>query len=230
MVCNRDELRTRPSALPPRLVESGTRRSAMPIDAEAGGTWVAVNDAGVAATLLNLNLPDAKPVDRAESRGQIIPPLMACGSAAEAAEAAGNLLPTQYKPFRLVLADPSMVYLIRSDGHALSVKQIGSPGSGPMLFTSSGLGDHLVEGPRRELFEQLFAGPPETWLRVQSNFHRHRWQDQLPLSVLMSRDDAATVSISSVDIDERIALQYWSNPTLFDSPADAESISLTEVA
>ena len=70
-------------------------------------------------------------------------------------------------------------------------------GRTPLLFTSSGLGDHLVEGVRRELFEGFFAGPAEGWRAAQDGFHRHRWEEgRGHLSVNMARPDARTVSFA----------------------------------
>jgi len=227
MVCNRDELRTRPPAAPPRFVQAGTHRVVMPIDGEAGGTWIAANDAGLAATLLNLNLPDRTPQRRARSRGAIIPTLMSCGDAEQAAAVARDLVAGDFEPFRLVIVDERAVFLARSDGNRLTVDRVGSPGVGPLLFTSSGLGDHHVEAPRRALFDELFAAPPATWLDMQQRFHRHRWPDRLPISVRMSRDDAKTVSIAQLDLGDRTAaMRYWADPETYPAPAAAEAVTL----
>src|SRR5262249_13957501 len=56
LACNRDELRSRPAALPPLVRNCDERQAIMPIDPVSDGTWIAVNDAGIAATLLNVNL------------------------------------------------------------------------------------------------------------------------------------------------------------------------------
>ena len=45
VVCNRDELRSRAAALPPRVCTFGERRAVMPIDLVSGGTWIAANRA-----------------------------------------------------------------------------------------------------------------------------------------------------------------------------------------
>ncbi|MEL7087152.1 MAG: hypothetical protein AAGL98_01720, partial [Planctomycetota bacterium] len=66
----------------------------------------------------------------------------------------------------------------------------------PAMLTSSGLGDHLVETPRRELFH---AGPFRT-PADQDAFHGHRGADRPELSVFMHRDDARTVSRTAVEV------------------------------
>ena len=72
----------------------------------------------------------------------------------------------------------------------------------PVMFTSSSLGDAIVETPRRRLFEELvLAG--DDWLRGQFRFHRHRWDEQPEISIQMARQDAATVSRTTIDVTSR---------------------------
>ena len=53
LFCNRDEKRTRrPSSGPQLLVRDGVRFLA-PIDADFGGTWIAVNEFGLSLVLVN---------------------------------------------------------------------------------------------------------------------------------------------------------------------------------
>jgi len=78
----------------------------------------------------------------------------------------------------------------------------------PVMFTSSSLGDRVVEGPRRALFASLVdhSGAP---LIGQARFHRHCWPDRREISVLMTRSDAATVSRTTLDVSEHaIAIRY----------------------
>ena len=90
----------------------------------------------------------------------------------------------------------------------------------PVMFTSSSLGDAIVETPRRQLFERLvLAG--DDWLRGQFRFHRHRWAGRLELSVDVLLD-ACTVSRTTIDVtSRRIDLQYESlaNPVSTQRPA-----------
>src|SRR5688572_26484109 len=81
LACNRDELLTRPAALPPEVRMFRERRGAMPIDPTSGGTWIAVNDAGLAVALLNVNRRGPQKFSDRTSRGRIIPSLLHCDSA-----------------------------------------------------------------------------------------------------------------------------------------------------
>lgn len=210
LACNRDELHSRPAALPPVACELGARKSIMPIDPVSSGTWIAVNDAGLAATLLNVNL-GRHLVDTGEprklSRGTLIPRLMACATLADAEEVSATTDPRRHAAFRLVLIDDRSISQFWSDGSSLRHER-AALGDQPHLFTSSGLGDALVERPRRELFEQVFT-PGGDWVSQQDAFHRHSWPERRHLSVCMERSAARTVSHTVIEIElERVAVSY----------------------
>jgi len=90
------------------------------------------------------------------------------------------------------------------------------------MFTSSSLGDVLVEPPRRELLERLVLAAGD-WLHGQARFHRHRWTSRPEISVNMAREDAATVSRTTIDVtSSTIDLAYESLPgQLATAPAAA---------
>jgi len=200
MACNRDERHTRPAALPPEVRQIGSRRVILPIDPASGGTWVAVNDAGLAATVLNVNLGPERAANAGQrrSRGTLIPPLMGCASVVEADRVCAAIDPREYAAFRLILVDRTRVAHFRSDGESID-RACAPLDDLPRLYTSSGLGDALVEGPRRALFETMFSShdPPAA---AQDAFHRHAWPDRRHLSVCMDRADARTVSHTVVEI------------------------------
>ena len=68
VAANRDESRQRASS-PPSAVRLGQRRVLMPRDQVAGGTWLGVNDAGVAVAITNR--ADGSFDDERASRGQL---------------------------------------------------------------------------------------------------------------------------------------------------------------
>ena len=70
------------------------------------------------------------------------------------------------------------------------------------MFTSSSLGDAVVAAPRRRLFEQLVLADDD-WLRGQFRFHRHQWTRRPEISVQMAREDAATVSRTTIHVTTR---------------------------
>ena len=223
LLCNRDELRTRPPADPPIITSVGPRKAIHPVDPVAGGTWIAVNDAGLTLTILNRNPRHAsspKAADGFTSRGRIIPTLLDCATIADLHDALPRLDAFRFTPYRFVATDGHEVLEVVDEaaGRGRSVQR--SPLDEPMLFTSSGLGDHLVEPPRRALFEQWFApvptdDPQQHLLKTQHLFHHHFWLDRRHLSVCMSRPDAMTVSLTRVDVSPtRVSLRYHGSPPI----------------
>src|SRR5262249_38704791 len=80
IACNRDESPGRLTARPPQVRRYGDRSAIMPVDPDSDGTWIAVNDAGLAMVLLNRNPAGAcvRPATLRPSRGEIIPGLLRC--------------------------------------------------------------------------------------------------------------------------------------------------------
>lgn len=228
LACNRDELRSRPAALPPRIVQFGPRRAILPVDPTSGGTWIAANDAGLALTLLNVSSGNgrAAPPAARRSRGNIIPALLHADTPLAAAFSALDLDPAQYAPFRLVLVNRREGVEVHSDG--ARIRLVWRTGlTRPQLFTSSGLGDEAVEGPRRQLFGE-FIGLPGDRPAQQDAFHRHRWPDRPHLSVCMDRQDARTVSHTLVSLaPDRVTLRY--HPDAPDRSAEAVTLMLRNV-
>jgi hypothetical protein len=206
VVCNRDERRTRPVARPPRRWRVGARVAAFPTDPLGGGTWMGVNDAGVVLALLNA-APAAAPSDdgrsiaRPRSRGFVVRAMLEHGSALSIVEALSGFDPALFDPYRLVIVHGPTVTVASHDGHRLTMSQ--TPLADPMLFTSSSLGDALVEPPRRDLFERMVVHASERMLDAQARFHRHQWHDRPEISVHMQRADAMTVSRTLIDVTTR---------------------------
>lgn len=225
LVFNRDEQRTRLAGLPPVERQCGDRVFLMPFDPASGGTWIAANDAGLAAALLNLNdsdggnsLPAAFSQEERKSRGTIIPMLMDGDSVESGLRTAKHLAPGDFLPFRLILLDGNHVAVVRSDGATLAIDLTPNHQSA-LMWTSSGLGDQLVEKPRRELFEKYLGGMGDV-VRRQDEFHRHRWPDRPHLSIRMSRDGAATVSRTIVEVsDDTVTMRHQFIPEAAEATA-----------
>jgi len=228
---NRDESPTRAAGLPPRVRQFGSRAAVLPLDPASEGTWLAVNDSGLVLALLNVNPASAPAVVRpARSRGEIIPALLHCDSPAAALTALDQSLDYgDFAPFRLILLGCGVLADVRWDGRDPMVAS-HLLGTSPRMYTSSGLGDVLVDAPRRALFDELFSGPPEHWDRAQDAFHRARWSGREHLSVNMSRPDARTVSRAVIDIRDGVATFTYhpdgpdvaANPVALSLPLTAE--------
>lgn len=221
---NRDVSRRRPAALPPSASMSAQRRIVRPVDTQGGGTWIGINDLGLTAALMNVSTSGGvSPTCLGPaSRGEIVPQLLASRSLAEAGERALRLDAARYLPFRVFLYGEGSWMDVISD--AAGLRALGpSPLGEPVMRTTSRLGDDLVERPRRELFESLLGrGDPRC---VQDAFHGHSWSGRPHLSVCMRRADAATVSLSILEID-----RGRRRATLLYHPAPPDEPTLREVA
>jgi hypothetical protein len=200
LICNRDERRDRPAALPPIVQTVECRRAMFPVDPTSQGTWVGVNDVGLTVALLNRTL-DPRDAEPRVSRGRIIPALLASCSSDEAVERCASLDAASFDPFRLLIAQHTTAVIVTSDTRALSHEAVSL--SQPIMQTSSALGDDVVEGPRRQLFDQMFDRHRGDWLRAQRRFHRHQWRGRPEISVMMERSDARTVSQTVVEVRVR---------------------------
>ena len=220
LACNRDESTTRLAALPPSITRIGSRLAIMPVDPESGGTWIGVNDAGLACSLLNI-YSGARKVPAPISRGTIIPPLLRYGDVDSALMWAAQLQPGRYQPFRLLIVDGRELVECCSDGRTLRHRRQQLHDA--LIRTSSGLGDRLVARPRAALFRKFLAATSNK-IAAEDLFHLHQWRGREELSVRMRRADARTVSHTVIEIRERtVSLSY--------RPAEApESVSITVAA
>jgi hypothetical protein len=205
LVCNRDERRTRAEAWPPAQRPFGGVTAAFPIDPVGGGTWIGANDAGIAMAILN-RTPTVEGshlrAPASPSRGLIIPGLLRQRNLDTAIKAAQVAIGrSHFAGFSLVIADAHRVGVLTIAGNGFSLEVL--PVSHPVLFTSSSLGDEVVEAPRRQLFEALVLGAPASWLTGQWRFHRTQWTRRPEISVLMERPDARTVSRTVIDVNSR---------------------------
>ena len=207
VACNRDEQRSRPLATPPNVTDIAGVPTLFPTDNPSGGTWLGANAHGLVATLLNVN--PFEPVEtpaNASSRGEIIPLLLAAENVPTALRLIARRDLSAYAPFCLVLLDDENVVTVRQVRGEVEFSPL-EPRDRPLFYTSSGLGDHLVEGQRRELFK---GWSKKRWDAArQDAFHSHAWIEWPELSVNMSRSDACTVSFSTVAITPKnVTMNY----------------------
>ena len=200
---NRDERRELIAGVTPawRGLPSGKRVLA-PLDPQAGGTWLALDPAGLLVALLNLNLPiheqaALRPAlsTRSQSRGLFPLALLDASTSLEMAAAwlqgQGMAMARTCLPFRLVVTDGHSWLLWRSVDAAVPKAE---PLRGPVMVTSSSLGDALVEPPRRQHFAACCRAGFDAV--AQRAFHLARDPAAPHLGVNMHRPDACTVSIT----------------------------------
>lgn len=119
---NRDEMRDRPWDAPARHWPDRPEVVAG-FDRLAEGSWMGVNDHGVAAAIMN-RVGTLGPEPGKRSRGELVLEALDHAEAGEAAKALAELNPLAYRPFNLVMVDPVSSYLVRNQGDALDVSEI----------------------------------------------------------------------------------------------------------
>lgn len=208
LVHSRDEQRVRTPGEPPRAIDLNGRRALTPRDPDAGGTWVAVREDGLALAIMNVNPvtnPDWESAKGSRSRGMIIRDLLeTIGTGPDSPLGpVAELNPDDYAPFRLIIARPGR------DSTAPAIDEwtwsgsrhpsglVRSTPDAPVCWATSGLGDTTV-ADRLPLFDELVR--PEPTPDAQDRYHRHAWPGREPQSVLMTRGDARTVSITAVEV------------------------------
>jgi hypothetical protein len=167
-----------------------------------------VNGDGLVAALLNRN-PGPREDNVASgfsrtssvqaSRGVIVPFLLRFNRPYDALAHLARWPLVGFAAFRVVLVHRRSIWTAAGGG-GLRLRVDRHRLVRPHVFSSSGLGDELVDGPRRRLFQRLLLNRRHGLLAGQAAFHRHQWSNAPAISVLMSRADARTVSRTQVDL------------------------------
>ncbi|MGE3470482.1 MAG: NRDE family protein [Vicinamibacterales bacterium] len=213
-MCNRDERYTRPAAHPPLVTRAGGLLALLPLDPCGGGTWIAGTSAGLVFAVLNGEGPGGAP---GLSRGRLILELLESASLEDAVVRARPLCSRDWPAHRLLVADADRVLDLRVGLAGVQVHV--HPVHRPQMFTSSSLGDAVAGPPRRALFDETVVAAADP-LDGQDAFHRHRWRDRPHLSVHMRRHDAATLSITTVDVSpSAVRMRYEPATELVSQPA-----------
>jgi uncharacterized protein with NRDE domain len=114
LAANRDELRSRPSQPPGRHWPDRPEVVAG-LDKQAKGSWLGINDHGMVAAVLN-RTGTLGPEPGRRSRGELVLEALDHAEAKEAAGALADLHPEAYRPFNLLVADPTDCYWLRHGG------------------------------------------------------------------------------------------------------------------
>lgn len=205
---NRDESRGRGRARPPERLELEGVRALAPVDADAGGTWLGVNEHGLALGLLNAaSAPgsDARAASaEPRSRGLLVRGLLAARSAREALERLARESLEPYRGFTLALFEAGREPLVHSwDGRELT------PCAARLPLSSSSLDGVRAQAERERVLADLLARAAEPERELLARFQASHAPERGPWSPCMHRADAVTVSASQVRVDARaVALRY----------------------
>jgi hypothetical protein len=208
---NRDEKRTRSSALPPEIVDLANRRALLPSET-GGGTWIATNDAGACFALINWHRIKRKPPGVIISRGRVVATLAGESSTQEIAVALATLPLRQMRPFRLIaiISTERKITEWRWNMSRLSVRK--HPWRLQYWF-SSGVDERRAEAERRHICNSAQDQSAAGTLRWLRRLHRSHLPKRGPFSICMHRGEAATVSYTEVEVSaERATMRYKSGP------------------
>ncbi len=208
---NRDERLTRVAGLPPiRVVIEGC--TVIHPREPNGGTWITLNDHGVAFALINWYSIPARAPQPAASRGDVALTLRGCLTVDEAEVRLHAQSLSHTNPFRLigVFEEESRIGEWRWNLQAL--ERIDHAWS-PRQWLSSGYDEPKAQRLRGAAFElERNAGEAGTvpWIR---RLHSSHSPERGPFSTCMHRADAATVSYSEIDVNpSSVEMRYSAGP------------------
>ncbi|MEZ5979059.1 MAG: NRDE family protein [Planctomycetota bacterium] len=188
---NRDEQRSRPKALPPRVLELSGTRVLLPLDGRDHGTWIAANEHGLVLCLLNLYEAEYVPAEP-RSRGLLVMELAHLRCAEEVVRDVGRTDLVALRPFTLVAFDQEGgTTSSRWDGRELAMRR--GDGVEPPLV-SSGFDLPRVADARRAAWRELVVARGGPSAERLAAYHASRLPEPGALAVSMARPDACTVS------------------------------------
>jgi len=154
---NRDEMIDRP-ARPPARHWPDRPEVVAGLDELAGGSWLGLNDWGVAAAVLNRH-GSLGPAAGQRSRGELVLEALDHADAVAAAEALSHLDPASYRTFNLIVADNRDAFWLRhAEGKRVEVHPLAD---GLSLIAAGEINE--LATPRLKLAMPRFraAVPPE---------------------------------------------------------------------
>ncbi|MEX0758724.1 MAG: NRDE family protein [Tistlia sp.] len=153
---NRDEMVDRPSR-PPGRHWPDRPEVVGGLDALSGGSWLAMNDQGVLAAVLNRR-GSLGPAAGKRSRGELALEALDHAEAAAAAWALGDLDPGAYRSFNLVIADERDAFWLRNRGEEAEGIEVMPLPRGLNMLTAFDLNDPV--SPRIRSFLPRFETAP----------------------------------------------------------------------
>ncbi len=156
---NRDEMISRPWRAPARHWPDRSHVIAG-IDELAGGTWLALNDDGVVASILNRQ-HSLGPAEDKRSRGELPLEAVDHAEAREAAKALASLNPGSYRSFNLIIADAKDAFWLRSTGAEDSQIDVMEIPDGTSMITAHDLNDTTSPRIQTHLSKFRSAPPPK---------------------------------------------------------------------
>ena len=192
---NRDELKSRKKAFPPRTDSKNGMSFMRPIDGNKGGTWIAVNDKLMSLSIMNWYQAYHKQMDgeEFETRGQIIHELIDKPDLSTCDQKLRKLDLQKYQPFRLigVQTDPMILKRWHWDGEKL---QLFDEPVERQIWISAGLEYEKVYESRKSVFNNFLDNKSIVSLKDVKDLHASEYPGRSKYSISMWSDIARTVS------------------------------------
>jgi Transport and Golgi organisation 2 len=205
LAMNRDELLSRAPALPPK-VHLWNRLSVLCPREPTGGTWIGVNSAGMAFSLINWHSQPDRTCDDLISRGEVVRTLLSARSSEAAASLLRGLPLKRMNPFRVIaisLREHSLAEW-RSGSRALEVTLL--PWTRQHWF-SSGFDETKANEVRQQVCSQVSGDLLD--VPTLRKLHAGHVPKAGPFSLCMHRESAGTVSYTEISIRGRAASMYY---------------------
>ncbi len=222
---NRDESVLRKRATKPSLARQNGVSYIAPTDADAGGTWIAVNHLGYTVCLLNhYQFEQIKTYKPWVSRGELVRSFADTSSLRSAHLRFIGLDLHDFRAFRMfIIAPDGGNRLFVWDGHGIRVEvDVTQPKS------SSAVDSQHVKAMRRQSYHA--QGLSTSQLRDDFiDFHRSHYPHPSKESVCMHRTEAQTVSLSHICVNAQTAtFAYADGPPCESELGEPLSLSLLD--
>lgn len=224
LFCNRDERLTRLKAIPPRLHKHRNVTYIAPEDGDHRGTWIGVNQFGLALCLLN-RYQDSN-IDSTSSytsRGLLVADLLDSYSQADFQDRIEGRDLSVFQPFTIVAIEPEKNRLLV--GWTGRERIINSNAESELPLVSSSYDFAGAAESRRSIFHHLTQESGETNTETFSDFHASHLPARGPYSPCMHRADAETVSFSRITVTED-NIEFWYHPLSPCQQAEATTVNL----
>ena len=203
---NRDEKAARPKAVAPAVYANYNVTLLYPKDAAANGTWIAMNQSGNAAVLLNGAFVKHEPEPHyRRSRGLVFLDIIA---SAEPMDWFAEINLYKIEPFTVVILQEGKLYECRWDGIKKHYQQLDE--KQPHIWSSVTLYPGEVISKRKQWFNQWLTDHPLPSQKDIFSFHQFAGDGDIHNDVLMNRNgDMLTVSITGIEMNSEKGTMHY---------------------
>jgi uncharacterized protein with NRDE domain len=207
---NRDEKKLRSKAILPKQYTINGHKLLFPRDADAGGTWIAINENGAAAVLLNgafIKHPHTPPYKK--SRGLVFLDIIAADDLCFSYSAVDL---SNIEPFTVILWNSGDLFECRWDGRQKHIKALDEKDR--YTWSSVTLYDAPVVAKRQNWFEKWQMKHIEPSMDEIMQFHLSGGDGDTHNDICMNRNGLMlTVSITSLEITpDKCRMKYLDIP------------------